>query len=56
MDKKVVIKLIGGIAHVTECPDDIDIEVRDFDIEGVTDVELYEDEDGDGMFYFQCGG
>jgi|LakMenEpi12Oct12_1017442.scaffolds.fasta_scaffold17959_1 hypothetical protein len=52
---KVVIKIIGGIAHVTECPDGVDVEIRDFDIEGVTGVEFSEDENGDGLFYYQSG-
>ena len=54
--KKVVIKIIGGIAHVTECPTDVSVEIRDFDVEGLTGVELHEDEDGDGTFYYQSGG
>lgn len=55
MKREVIIKIIGGIAHVTECPADVSVEVRDFDVEGITGVEFHEDEDGDGTYYLQAG-
>ena len=48
MSKKVLIKVMGGVAHVYEVPEDVTVEVRDYDIEGMdrAGVEIYEDEDG----------
>ena len=31
--KNVVIELLGGVAEVTECPDDVEVEIIDHDNE-----------------------
>jgi hypothetical protein len=31
MTYKVVIEVVGGVAHITECPPEVEIEIRDFD-------------------------
>jgi len=28
---KVVIEVLGGVAHVTECPPEVEVEIRDYD-------------------------
>jgi hypothetical protein len=31
MKHKVVIEVMGGVAYVTECPPEVDVEIRDYD-------------------------
>lgn len=31
MNHKVVIEVIGGVAHITECPAEVEVEIRDYD-------------------------
>ena len=28
---KVVIEVVGGVAYVTECPPEVEVEIRDYD-------------------------
>jgi hypothetical protein len=53
MSNKVLIKIMGGAAHVYEVPDGVEVEVRDYDIEGMdrTHIEILRDEDGE--YYIQ---
>ena len=30
---KVVIEVIDGVAHVVECPDDVEVQIKDFDLD-----------------------
>ena len=48
----IIIEVHGGLASVTECPDGITYEIRDYDVEGlgVDDTELETDENGD-LYY-----
>ena len=31
MNYKVVIEVVGGVAYVTECPPEVEVEIRDYD-------------------------
>jgi len=31
MTYKVIIEVVGGVAYVTECPPEVDVEIRDYD-------------------------
>ena len=31
MTYKVVIEVVGGVAYVTQCPPEVDVEIRDYD-------------------------
>lgn len=31
MTYKVVIEVVGGVAHVTECPPEVEVEIKDYD-------------------------
>lgn len=42
----VLIEVHGGLASVTECPDGVSYEIRDYDIDGVDEDQLKTDEDG----------
>jgi len=34
---KVIIEIVGGVAYVTECPPEVEVEIRDYDnLEGAT--------------------
>jgi len=28
---KVIIEIVGGVAYVTECPPEVEVEIRDYD-------------------------
>lgn len=46
--KKVVINISGGLVQSVEKPDNIDVEVRDYDLDGFTEEELIKtDSEGD---------
>lgn len=45
--RKVVVTIHRGIPEVTECPDGIDVEVWDYDTDGVHHDDLSEDDDGE---------
>ena len=45
MSRKVVISVSGGVADVESQPDDVCVEIIDYDVEGSED-ELEQDEDG----------
>lgn len=49
MSKKVIIRVSGGIADVVDMPEDVVVEIRDYDIEGCCHSEelLKTDKDGD---------
>ena len=38
MTYKVVIEVVGGVAHVTQCPPEVEVEIRDYD--QLEDVKL----------------
>lgn len=42
----VKITLRGGVAYVTEQPENVDVYIYDYDIEGTPDSELDRDDDG----------
>lgn len=37
MERKIVINVVGGVAHLVVCEDDVRVEIRDYDIEGCDD-------------------
>ena len=43
---KVVITVRGGCAEVVEQSDNVSVEIRDYDIEGVEEARLTEDDEG----------
>ena len=45
--QKVIVTVSGGIADVTEKPNDLEVEIRDYDVEGMEEDVLKTDEDGD---------
>ena len=49
---RVTVVVVGGVAHVIECPDFVALDLRDYDVEG-SDERVERDENGD--FYFQRG-
>jgi len=38
MTYKVVIEVVGGVAYVTQCPPEVDVEIKDYD--NLEDVKL----------------
>jgi hypothetical protein len=51
--KRVVITIYRGIPEITQCPDDIDVEIWDYDTEGMHQDELDElVKDDRGCEYF----
>jgi hypothetical protein len=51
--KRVVITIHRGIPEITQCPDDIDVEIWDYDTEGMHQDELDElVKDDRGCEYF----
>ena len=38
MTNKVVIEVMGGVAYVTQCPPEVEVEIRDYD--NLEDVAL----------------
>jgi len=53
MNNKILIKVMNGVAHVYNVPQGVEVEVRDYDIEGIDrqGIEILEDEDGE--YYVQ---
>ena len=50
MNEKKVIRITvegGLIQHIEGIPDDVKIIVKDYDVDGIPDDELYTDKDGD---------
>ena len=43
MKRKVVIQISGGIPEVMEKPNDVEVEIRDFDTDGMCENELGDD-------------
>ena len=44
---KIVIAIRRGIPQIWECPDGLEIEIRDYDTDGVHPDNLSEDDDGE---------
>jgi hypothetical protein len=44
--EKVIIEVLGGVAYVKSSPKNIEVEIRDYDTDGVDEDKLKEDEDG----------
>jgi len=44
---KVIITINGGCADIAEKPDDVEVIIRDYDVDGVDDAVLQTDGDGD---------
>lgn len=49
-ETKIVIEVHGGLASVTECSNGVYYEIRDYDIEGMDESELIEDENGNQYY------
>jgi len=32
MTYKVIVEVMGGVAYVTECPPEVEVEIRDYDV------------------------
>ena len=39
MTYKVVIEVVGGVAYVTQCPPEVEVEIKDYD--QLEDVEVW---------------
>ncbi len=52
--KRVIITIRGGIPEIIEAPDNIGVEIRDYDTEWYDRDDLVEDEDGEK--YYLRGG
>jgi hypothetical protein len=44
---KVLIRIRRGIASIDECPDGLDVEIRDYDTDFANPEDLGEDEEGE---------
>jgi len=47
MSKKVIISVLGGVATVEEKSKDVEVIIIDYDVEGIEEEFLQEDEDGE---------
>ncbi len=45
--EKVIIIVQGGVADVFQKSDNVEVEIRDYDIDGTEDERLKKDKDGD---------
>jgi hypothetical protein len=43
---KVTIAIVGGLVETIDKPDDIEVEIRDYDIDGADEDDLSVDENG----------
>ncbi len=48
--KRVVVTIRRGIPEVIEAPDNVDVEIWDYDTDGFYDEVLEEDDDGEKYF------
>jgi len=48
--KRVVVTIRGGIPEIIEAPDNVDVEIWDYDTEWYRQDELEEDDDGEKYF------
>lgn len=55
MKRKVVIEVRGGVVDVVELPDDVDVEVRDYDCDGYEETRVEEDANGDRCVVIEYG-
>ena len=53
-EKKVIITIRGGMAEVFEASDGVEVEIRDYDIEGGTVDEEYLKTDAEGHRYWKA--
>lgn len=47
---RVIIRVDGGIASVDKCPADVEVVIRDYDIEGASEDEISQDDNGDDCY------
>lgn len=45
-NKRVIISISGGVANVDESPEDVDVVIRDYDIDSWDEENIMEDESG----------
>lgn len=46
MKKTIKIEIVNGIIDIKDIPRDVEIVVRDYDVEGLENINLTKDEDG----------
>lgn len=56
MKQRIVIELEGGVIHdIRGLPEDVILEIRDFDTEGYDESEIVHDKDGNNYHLYVMG-